>query len=125
MPANFFSIFCATKALGISWQHINHLNLLLRIVYRSDVYFHVRIILHHLGISLPHEAEFSKIRDFYIKSACYGICDDYGVNSNKTRVNRDLLCTTTERSLPDNLTRWMTIQSKRSTRKGTGKVRER
>ena len=72
------AMFCATSALGISGQHLNHPNLLLRSVYIFHVYFHVQIILHHLGISLPHEDGFSKVKNSYIKSAYYSICDDYG-----------------------------------------------
>ena len=41
-----FAMFCVTSALGISWQHLNHLNLLARDVYIFHVYFHVRLILH-------------------------------------------------------------------------------
>ena len=52
-------MFCSTGALGISWQNLNHPNLLLHNFYRFHVYFHVRIILHHLSISLPHEDSFS------------------------------------------------------------------
>ena len=43
-----FAMFCVTSALGISWQHLNHPNLLPRSIYRFNVYFHVRLILHHL-----------------------------------------------------------------------------
>ena len=45
-------MFCTTSALGISWQHLNHSNFLVRAVYRFHVYFHVRLILHDLGIPL-------------------------------------------------------------------------
>ena len=51
--------------------------------------FHVRIILHHLGISLPHEDGFSKVKNSYIKSVCYSICDDYGVNADEIWVHGD------------------------------------
>ena len=78
-----FAMFCATSALGISWQHLNHPNLLVRSVYRFHVYFHVRIILHHLDISLPHEHGFSKVKNPYIKSAYYSICNDYGVDADE------------------------------------------
>ena len=64
-----FAKFCVLSALGISWQHLNHPNLLVHIVYRFHVYFHVRLILHDLGISLPHEDGFSKVKNAYIKSA--------------------------------------------------------
>ena len=79
-----FALFRATSSLGISWQHLNHPNLLVRSVYRFHVYFHVRLILHDLGIPLPHEDGFSKVKNTYIKSAYYGICDDYGVDSDET-----------------------------------------
>ena len=71
-----FALFCATSTLGISWQHLNHLNLFVRAVYRFDVYSHIRSILHELGISLPHEDGFSKVKNSYIKSAYFNICND-------------------------------------------------
>ena len=57
-----FAMFCDTGALSISWQHLNHSNLLVRSVYRFHVYFHVRLILHDLIISLPHEDGVSKFK---------------------------------------------------------------
>ena len=38
-----FALFAATSTLGISWQHLNHPNLLVCKVYRFHVYFHVRL----------------------------------------------------------------------------------
>ena len=73
-------MFCATSALGVSWQHLNHSNSLVLIIYR----FHVRIILHHLDISLRPKDGFSKVKISYIKIAYCGVCDYYGVNSDKT-----------------------------------------
>ena len=49
----YLELLCVTSTLGISWQHLNHPNLLLRSVYRFHVYFHMELILHKLGISLP------------------------------------------------------------------------
>ena len=111
-----FAMFCVTSALGISWQHLNHPNLFVRSVYRFHVYFHVRLILHELGISLPHEDGFSKVKNAYIKSAYYSMCDDYGVDADETWIYGDWFYTIdnaifgheakeTERSPPDNLTR--------------------
>ena len=56
-----FALFCSTSALGISWQHLNHPNLLVQAVCRFHVYFHVQLILHDLGIPLPHGDGFSKV----------------------------------------------------------------
>ena len=61
-----FVIFCATSAVGISWQNFNHPNLLVRSVYRFHVYCHVRLMLQDLGISLQHEDGFSKVKNTYI-----------------------------------------------------------
>ena len=112
-----FALFCAKNALGISCQQLNHPNLLVRAVYRFHVYFYVRLKLNDLGISLPHEDGFSKVKIAYIKSAYYSICDAYGVDAaEETWMYENLFYTTgygifgheikaTKRSSPDNLAR--------------------
>ena len=126
-------MFCVTSALGVSWQHLNHPNLLVRSVYRFHVYFHLRLILYELGISLPHEDGFSKVKNAYIKSAYYNLCDDCGVDLSETWMYGDWFNTTnhaifghemkaTKRSPPDNLTRWIITQSKGFTRKGIERI---
>ena len=128
-----FAMFCDTGALSISWQHLNHSNLLVRSVYRFHVYFHVRLILHDLIISSPHEDGFSKFKNSYMKSAYYSVSDDYGVNPDETWMHRDWFYTTgygifdhevtaTGGSRPDSLTRWIITQSKAFTRKGIEKI---
>ena len=97
------------------------------------MYFHVRLVLHELGISLTHEEGFSKVKNAYIESAYYSLCDDYGVDANETWMHGDWFHTTdyvifghevkaTERSPPDNLTRWIITQSKGFTRKGIEQI---
>ena len=128
-----FALFCAKSALGISWQHLNHPNLLVLAIYRFHVYFHIRLILHDLGIPLPHEEGFSKVKNAYIKSAYHSVCDNYGVDVDETWMHGDWFYTTgygifghevkvTKRSPPDNLTRWVMTQSKGFTRKGIEKI---
>ena len=127
------SMFCVTSALVISWQHLNRPNLLVRSVYRFHMYFYVRLILHDLGVSLPHENGFSKVKNVYIKSAYYSVCDDYGVDADETWMHGDWFYTTgdgifghevkaTKTSPPDNLTRSIITQSKGFTRKGIEKI---
>ena len=79
-----FALFCATSVLGISWQHLNHPNLLVRTVYRFHIYLHIQLILHDIVIPLPHEDVFSKVKNGYTKSAYYSKCDDYGVDADET-----------------------------------------
>ena len=118
-----FAMFAATSALGISWQHLNHPNLLVRSVYSFHFYFHERLILHDLGTPLPHEDGFSKVKNANIQSAYYALCNYYGVDPSETRMHGDWFYTTdyavfvhevkaTEKSPPDNLTRWITTKSK-------------
>ena len=128
-----FALLCVTSELGISWQHLNHSNLLVRAVYRFHVYFHVRLILHDLDIPLPHEDGFSKVKNAYYKTAYYSICDDYGVDATDSWMNGDWFYATrygifghevkaTKRSPPDNLMQWIIRQSKGFTRKSIEKV---
>ena len=79
-----FALFCATSALGISWQHLNHPNLRVRSLYRFHVYFHLQLILHDLHIPLLHEYAFRKVKNAYNKSAYYSVCDSYGVDATET-----------------------------------------
>ena len=128
-----FAMFCATSALGISWQHLNHTNLLVRSVYRFRVHFHVRLILHKLGIFLRHEDGFSKVNNSYIQSAYYSLYDYYGVDLAETWMHGDWFYTTdyaifsnnvkaTERSPADNLTQWIMTQSKGFIKNGIEKI---
>ena len=128
-----FALFAVTSALGISWQHFNHSNLLVRSVYSFYVYFHIQLILHNLGILLPHEDGFSKVKNSYIQNAYYSLCGDYGVDPTETWMYGDWFYTTdyaifshevkaTEISAPDNLTRWIITQSKVFTKKGIEKI---
>ena len=128
-----FAMFCITSALGISWQHLNHPNLLVRAVYRFHVYFHIRLIFHELGISLPHEDGFSKVKNDYDYRVYCIACGQYGVNPDETWMYGEWFYTTdygifgqevkaTERSPPDNLTKWVITQSKGFTKKGIEKI---
>ena len=87
----------------------------LYVVFLDFMFFHVRIILHRLGIPLPHKDSFSKVKNFYIKKAYYSICGDFGVNADEIWMNGDWFYTTEfrvfndggraiERSPTDNLT---------------------
>ena len=97
------------------------------------MYFHVRLILHELGISLSHEDGFSRVENSYIDSAYYSVCDDYGIDPTETWMYEDWFYTTdygtfghevntTERSPSDNLTRWIITQYKGFTRKGIEQI---
>ena len=98
-----FTLFCPTSGLGISWQHLNLPNLLVGAVYIFHLYFHVQSILHNLGSPLQYEDGFSKVKNSYINSAYYAICNDYGVNPNETWIYGDWFYTTSYATFPTEL----------------------
>lgn len=53
-----FAISCATSSLGILLEHLSYPILLVCSVYRFQVHYHTRIILHRLGVSLPYGEEY-------------------------------------------------------------------
>ena len=121
-----FALF--TSALGISWQHLNHPNLFVLSVYRFHVYFHMRLVLHDLGIFLPHEEGFTKVKNSYIQSAYYSLCNDCSIDPTKKWMRRDWFYTidyavfghevkATERCPLDNFIRWIITQSEGFTKK--------
>ena len=59
------------------------------------------MILHHVGVLLPLENGFRKVKNFYIASAYCSICDDYGINADETWMNRDYFYTTKNSVLCD------------------------
>ena len=82
---------------------------------------------------MPNEDGFRKVKNDYIKSNYYSICDGYGVDANETWMYGNWFYTTgdavsghevkaTETSPPDNLTRWIITQSKGFIRKGIEKI---
>ena len=90
------------------------------------MYFHKRIIRDHLRNPFPHEDDFRKVKNSYIKCVYYNIYDDYGVNVDEIWTNGDWFYTTndgdgnygkygnfgdggkcTQRSRPDNLMQWI------------------
>ena len=67
---------CALYTLGLSWQHINHLNLF--IVYQLQAYLKPHMIVHRI---------IHKLKVSCTKSAYYSICDDCHVNVIETWMN--------------------------------------
>ena len=50
--------------------------------------------MHHLGISLPHEAGSSKVKNSYNECVYYSIFDGYTFNAEETWMNGDWFYTT-------------------------------
>ena len=80
-----FAVFCASSACGVSVEHLNAKEPMIRSIYRFHVYYHIRRILKILEIPLPYENSFNQYNNPYNHEKFTGICSEYGVSNNLTK----------------------------------------
>ena len=80
-----FAVFCASSACGVSVEHLNAKEPMIRSIYRFHVYYHIRRILKILEIPLPYENSFNQYNNSYNHEKFIGICSEYGVSNNLTK----------------------------------------
>ena len=80
-----FAVFCACSACGVSVEHLNAKEPMIRSIYRFHVYYHIRRILNILEIPLPYENSFNQYNNSYNHEKFIGICSEYGVSNNLTK----------------------------------------
>ena len=80
-----FAVFCASSACGVSVEHLNAKEPMIRSIYRFHVYYHIRRILKILEIPLPYENSFNQYNNPYSHEKFIGICSEYGVSNNLTK----------------------------------------
>ena len=80
-----FVVFCASSACGVSVEHLNSKEPMIRSIYRFHVYYHVRRILKILEIPLPYENSFNQYNNLYNNEKLIGICSEYGVGKDLTK----------------------------------------
>ena len=73
--------FCASSACGVSVEHMNAKEPMIRSVYHFHIYYHIRRILKILEIPLPHENSFNQ----YNHDKFIGISSEYGVSNDLTK----------------------------------------
>ena len=74
-----FMVFCASSACGVSVEHLNAKEPMIRSIYRFQVYYHIRRILKILEIPLPYENSFNQYNNLYNHEKFIGICSEYVV----------------------------------------------
>ena len=79
-----FVVFCASSACGVSVEHLNAKEPMIRSIYRFHVYYHIRRILKILEIPLPHENSFNQYSNPY-NHEFIEICSEYGVSNDLTK----------------------------------------
>ena len=77
-----FVVFCASSACGVSVEHLNAKEPMIRSIYRFHVYYHIRRILKILEIPLPYENSFNQYNNLYNHEKFIGICSEYGVSND-------------------------------------------
>ena len=77
-----FTVFCASSACGVSVEHLNTKEPMIRSIYRFHVYYHIRRILKILEIPLPYENSFNQYNNPYNHEKFIGICSEYGVSND-------------------------------------------
>ena len=80
-----FAIFCASSACGVSVEHFNTKEAMIRSIYRFHVYYHIRRILKILEIPLPYENSFNQYSNPYNHEKYIHICSEYGVSNDLTK----------------------------------------
>ena len=80
-----FAVFCTSSACGVSVEHLNAKEPMIRSIYRFHVYYHIRRILKILEIPLPYENSFNQYNNSYNHEKFIGICSEYGVSNNLTK----------------------------------------
>ena len=80
-----FAAFCASSACGVSVEHLNAKEPMIRRKYRFHVYYHIRRILKILEILLPYENSFNQYNNPYNHEKFIGICSEYGVSNDLTK----------------------------------------
>ena len=80
-----FVVFCASSACGVSVEHLNAKEPMIRSIYRFHVYYHIRRILKILEIPLLYENSFNQYNSLYNHEKFIGICSEYGVSNDLTK----------------------------------------
>ena len=79
-----FVVFCASSACGVSVEHLNAKEPMIRSIYQFHVYYHIRRILKILEIPLPYENSFNQYNNPYNHEKFIGICSECGVSNDLT-----------------------------------------
>ena len=80
-----FAVFCTSSACGVSVEHLNGKEPMIRSIYRFHVYYHIRRILKILEIPLQYENSFNQYKNPYNHEKYIHICSEYGVSNDLTK----------------------------------------
>ena len=76
-----FAVHCATSGLGVSTEHLNAKQPLVRALYRFHTYYHIRRMLKRMLTPLPGTEGFDKYNNAFSLEQVRRIGDEYGVTT--------------------------------------------
>ena len=79
------TVFCSSSACGVSVEHMNAKEPMIRSIYLFHVYYHIRRILKILEIPLPYENTLNRYNKPYNPETFTEICSEYGVSNDLTK----------------------------------------
>ena len=77
-----FAVHCTTSGIGVSTEHLNAEQPLVRSLYRFHVYYQIRRILRRMVVPTPSDDGFDKYNNAYNLREARRIADEYGCSSN-------------------------------------------
>ena len=78
---SIFAVHCSTSGLGVSTEHLNAEQPLVKALYRFHAYYHVRRILKRMLTPLPGQEGFDKYNNAFNLEQVRRIGDEYGVST--------------------------------------------
>ena len=125
-----FATHCATSGLGVSTEHLNAKQPLVKALYRFHAYYHVRRILKRMLTPLPGEEGFDKYNNAFSLEQVRRIGDEYGCSTKSLGIyeNQYYFDRTGVGSHVsyehNNWSRWITNSSHGFTKAGVEKISE-
>ena len=125
-----FAMHCATSGLGVSTEHLNTKQPLVKALYRFHAYYHVRRILKRMLTPLPGTEGFDKYNNAFSLEQVRRIGDEYGVITKSLRIyeNKYYFDRTGKYGNysyeNNNWSRWITNSSQGFTKSGVEKISE-
>ena len=84
-----FATHCATSGLGVSTDHLNAKQPLVKALYRFHTYYHVRRILKRMSVPTPSEEGFNKYNNAFSLEQVRRVGDEYGVSTKLLGIFRN------------------------------------
>ena len=81
-----FATHCATSGLGVSTEHLNAKQPLVKALYRFHAYYHIRRILKRMLTPLPGTEGFDKYNNAFSLEEVRRVGDEYGCSTKSLRI---------------------------------------